>query len=89
MLLRVVLDDADQDRQSLLIHYPSAVEKSDYVTPSVKIESGAKSALDPNEVRTIVPYVAPDYTEGDALTIAEVTTIDPERIRVQKRLGLA
>jgi hypothetical protein len=88
MLLRVVLDDADQDRQSLLIHYPSAVEKSDYVTPSVKIESGAKSALDPNEVRTIVPYVAPDYTEGDTLTIAEVTTIDPERTFLDKILIL-
>jgi predicted nucleotidyltransferase component of viral defense system len=47
-LLTVVLDEADADRQSLLIHYSSAVEKSEYVTPSVKIESGAKSALDPN-----------------------------------------
>src|SRR5277367_3103827 len=47
--LTVVLDDDDHDRQSLLIHYPSAVDPSDYVTTSVKIESGAKSALDPHE----------------------------------------
>jgi hypothetical protein len=53
--LRIVLDEEDTDRQSLLIHYPSAVEKSDYVTPSVKIESGAKSALDPHEDNHTVP----------------------------------
>jgi hypothetical protein len=87
-LLSVVLDDADEDRQSLLIHYPSAVEKSEYVTPSVKIESGAKSALDPNEVRTIVPYLGPDFTEGDALAVPEVTTIDPERTFLDKILIL-
>lgn len=84
--LRIVLDDADQDRQSLLIHYPSAVEKSDYVTPSVKIESGAKSALDPNENKTIIPYLAPDFTEGDALAVTDVTTIDPERTFLDKIL---
>jgi hypothetical protein len=86
--LSVVLDDADEDRQSLLIHYPSAVEKSEYVTPSVKIESGAKSALDPNENKTIVPYLGPDFTEGDALAITEVTTIDPERTFLDKILIL-
>jgi hypothetical protein len=37
-MLRIVLDDQDQDKQSLLIHYPSAVEKSEYVLPRVKIE---------------------------------------------------
>jgi hypothetical protein len=87
-LLRIVLDDADQDRQSLLIHYPSAVEKSEYVTPSVKIESGAKSALDPNEDKTIVPYLGPDFIEGDALAITKVTTIDPERTFLDKILIL-
>jgi hypothetical protein len=87
-LLSVVLDDADDDRQSLLIHYPSAVEKSEYVTPSVKIESGAKSALDPNEEKTIVPYLGPDFTEGAELAVPKVTTIDPERTFLDKVLIL-
>jgi hypothetical protein len=87
-LLSVVLDDDDEDRQSLLIHYPSAVEKSEYVTPSVKIESGAKSALDPNEEKTIIPYLAPDFTEGEGLAVAKVTTIDPERTFLDKVLIL-
>jgi len=86
--LSVVLDDADQDRQSLLIHYPSAVEKSEYVTPSIKIESGAKSALDPNEEKTIIPYLAPDFIESEALNIPNVTTIDPERTFLDKILIL-
>src|SRR5258708_2743859 len=55
---------------------------------SVKIESGAKSALDPNEAKTIVPYLAPDFTEGDALTVTGVTTIDPERTFLDKILIL-
>ena len=87
-MLRIVLDDEDPDKQSLLIHYPSAVEKSEYVTPSVKIESGAKSAVDPNEEKTIIPYLGPEFTNGDELAVAGVTTIYPERTFVDKILIL-
>jgi hypothetical protein len=87
-MLRVVLDKEDPDRQSLLIYYPSAVEKSDYVTPSVKIESGAKSALDPHEDKTITPYLSPDVPGGDTLAVTGVLTIDPERTFLDKILIL-
>ncbi len=86
--LRIVLDDNDQDKQSLLIHYPSAVEKSDYVTPLVRIESGAKSAVDPNEEKTIVPYLGKEFTARDALAVTGVTTIYPERTFLDKILIL-
>jgi hypothetical protein len=86
--LQVVPDGDDPDRQSLLIHYPSAVEKSDYVTPSIKIESGAKSALDPHADRTITPYLAPDFPGGDDLTVNAVMTIDPARTFLDKILIL-
>jgi len=86
--LEVILDENDQDRQSLLIRYPSAVEKSDYVTPSIKIESGAKSALDPHEDKTIAPYLSPDVPGGDALAVNGVLTIDPERTFLDKILIL-
>ncbi|MDP1751302.1 MAG: nucleotidyl transferase AbiEii/AbiGii toxin family protein [Reyranella sp.] len=86
--LRVVLDEDDKDRQSLLIHYPSAVEKSDYVTPSVKIESGAKSALDPHVAKTISPYLASDLPGGNDVTVGSVTTIAPERTFLDKILIL-
>ena len=87
-MLRIALDDQDQDKQSLLIHYPSAVEKSEYVLPQVKIESGAKSAVDPNEDETIIPYLGSELTEGDTLAVTGVTTIHPERTFLDKVLIL-
>lgn len=63
----------------MLIHYPE-VEPCDgaYVRPVVRIESGAKSALDPNALATIRPYVA-DELEGFDLAVSNVTTIEAER----------
>jgi hypothetical protein len=86
--LQIMLDENDQDRQSLLIRYPSAVEKADYITPSIKIETGAKSALDPHEDRTITPYLSPDVPGGDALAVNGVMTIDSERTFLDKILIL-
>jgi hypothetical protein len=86
--LHITLDEEDHDKQSLLIHYPSALEKSDYVTPSIKIESGAKSALDPHEDRIVIPYLSHDLPERDALAVTGVTTIDPERTFLDKILIL-
>src|SRR5215813_5130471 len=87
-MLRIVPDEQDTDRQSLLIHYPSVVETSEYVLPRIKIESGAKSAVDPHEDATIVPYLVPDLPAGNALTVAGVTTIRPERTFLDKILIL-
>jgi hypothetical protein len=57
---RVEADDADPDGQTLLIWYPAATPRSDYVRAAIKIESGAKSALDPNREVPIKPYVDDD-----------------------------
>lgn len=75
----VELDDADPDGQTLLVWYPE-VEPRDaaYVRPAVRIESGAKSALDPNHPTAISPYVADDVAGVD-LAVPNVTTIDAER----------
>jgi hypothetical protein len=67
-----------EDSQSLLVRYPTATGADDYVEKIVKIESGAKSALDPNCVQSIVPY-ANDDLPGLDLTVANVTIVDPER----------
>jgi hypothetical protein len=50
----------------------------DYVRPAVKIESGAKSALDPSASQVLRPYVHDDLPGLD-LSIDNVTTVDPER----------
>lgn len=75
---RVDTDDTDADGQTLLIWYPAATPRSDYVRAAIKIESGAKSALDPNSDVPIKPYVDGDLPALD-LTVPAVRTVDPER----------
>ena len=75
----VLVDPDDPDAQSLLFWYPSVTAaRDDYVRPAVKIESGAKSALDPHEHLTIRPYVSDDLPRL-ALSVDNVTTVVAER----------
>jgi hypothetical protein len=74
----VEADDADPDGQTLLIWYPAATPRSDYVRAAIKIESGAKSALDPNSEVPIKPYVDDDLPALE-LTVPAVRTVNPER----------
>lgn len=66
------------DRQTLRLVYPSITPEDVYIAKSVKIESGAKSALDPHSVRAIVPYVDADAVTLD-LSVHGVTIVDAER----------
>lgn len=75
---RVESDPEDPDRQTLLLWYPETTEPGSYVRSAVKIESGAKSALDPNQSHAVEPYVARDATGLD-LKVANVTIVDPAR----------
>jgi hypothetical protein len=69
--------DPDES-QTLLLSYPSATPIDDYLRPTVRIESGAKSALDPH-----IPVVIRPYAEADAVGldfgVPGVTTVDPQR----------
>ena len=76
---RLELDPDDKDGQSLLFWYPAVTARpGDYIRSAVKIEAGAKSALDPHVAATVTPYVAQDLPD---LTLAavNVTTVKPER----------
>lgn len=76
---KVEIDDTDPDKQSLLVFYPSLTgEDFGYVRPVVRIECGAKSALDPHRDTTIRPYVAEETADLD-MSVASVTTIEPIR----------
>ena len=66
------------DSQSLLVRYPTATSVDRYIDKIVKIESGAKSALDPNTIRPIIPYASDDLPGLD-LTVPNVTVVDAER----------
>lgn len=78
---RIEPDPDDPDAQTLLLWYPSVsapTASAAYIRPAVKIESGAKSALDPNQPRRITPYVDDDLPDLN-LAVDGVTTVDPER----------
>lgn len=76
---RIEVDPDDADGQTLLVWYPE-VEPRDaaYVRPAVRIESGAKSALDPNRPAIIRPYVADEISDLD-FSVSDVITIEPGR----------
>ncbi len=76
---RIEIDENDPDGQTLLVWYPQ-VDPIDgaYVLPSVRIESGAKSALDPNRSISVQPYVSEEVNNID-LTVTGVTTIAAAR----------
>src|SRR5580658_171273 len=76
---RVEIDADDPDRQSLLLWYPTVTANgANYVRRAVKIEAGAKSALDPHSTRTVTPYVTTDLADP-ALAVPNITTVDPDR----------
>ena len=76
---KVELDLDDASGQSLLLWYPSVLAATNgYIRPAVKIESGAKSALDPNSSRAIRPYVADDVPALD-LAVPNIVSVDAER----------
>jgi hypothetical protein len=73
------LDPDDPDQQTLLVAYPAvSAEPGDYNPPTVKIEAGAKSALDPHRSTTVAPYLAGDVPNR-LLNVGNVVTIDAER----------
>jgi hypothetical protein len=76
---RVEVDTDDPDGQSLLLRYPTVTAVgNDYVRRTIKIESGAKSALDPHAPLTLRPFIADDLASGD-LSVRNVTTVDSSR----------
>jgi hypothetical protein len=77
--VRLALDEDDPDRQTILFWYPSATAHQEgYVRPAVKIEAGAKSALDPHQAVTIQPFIAGEIPNV-SLAVTNVTTVVADR----------
>ena len=85
----LVPDENDGDGQTLLVSYPTLYPGGDiaYVSPRVKIEAGARSALEPNVTRAVRPYVADDLPDWP-FDVENVATIAPERTYWEKLLIL-
>jgi hypothetical protein len=75
---QLIVHPNPDDSQSLLVRYPTATPTDAYIDKVVKIESGAKSALDPNSLHSIAPYTNDDVPDLD-LTVPNVTIVDAER----------
>ena len=76
----VVPDPYDQDAQSLLVRYPTmyAVAPVAYVEPGVKIEAGARSAVEPTAMCTVAPLIAEELSDWP-LHVDNIRTVSPQR----------
>ena len=86
---RVVQDADDEGQQTLLIEYPSffSTSETEYVQPRVKLECGARSALEPSVVVSVGAYIEEELPE----LISDVNGIHmivPERTFLEKLLIL-
>ena len=86
---RVGPDEDDADRQTLVVEYPTLFPSLDvpYVTPRVRIEAGARSALEPSSNCTVTPYLAEELP-GWSFDVGDITVIAPERTYWEKLLIL-
>ncbi|MBK8010128.1 MAG: nucleotidyl transferase AbiEii/AbiGii toxin family protein [Deltaproteobacteria bacterium] len=88
---RVANDDSDPDQQTLLVEYPSVSvtgSSSGYVQPRVKIECGARSALDPSTTINPTAFIQVELGDDWDLKARNVSCIRPERTYWEKLLIL-
>jgi len=77
--IKIVPDEGDQEGQTLLLWYPSVTADAEIqLRPAVRIEAGAKSAIDPHAAATVIPYVA-DVLDAADLSVGNITTIGADR----------
>jgi hypothetical protein len=79
---------SENDPATLELRYPSLFPQDAYLRPFVKVECGARGALEPIEVRTIAPYVQDLLEMRLDLTTPKVTLIAARRTFWEKALIL-
>ena len=82
-------DEGDVDSQTLNVQYPTIYPRADidYVEPRIRIEAGARSALDPNTTCDATPLIAEELPEW-SFSVGGIRTINPERTLWEKLLIL-
>ena len=82
-------DEGDVDGQTLFIEYPTLYPSGEvaYVAPRVRIEGGARSAVDPSVSCTITPYIA-DELPNWSFDVGGIRVIAPECTYWEKLLIL-
>lgn len=84
------IDDTDRDNATLLFHYPhiGQVAARGYVTPSVKLEFGARGDPGPKAERGVVSFVAEEYPRLFDVPPVPVGALRPERTFLEKLMLL-
>ena len=59
---KIIQDENDPDKLTLLFFYPTGKERLNYILPYIRIEMGCRSDFWPSEKKTVKPYCA-DYFE--------------------------
>ena len=85
----ILPDEDDVDQATLLVEYPSLYRSGDtsYVVPRVRVEAGARSALEPSLDCTVAPYVADELPDW-SLEVDDIRVLAPERTYWEKLLIL-
>ncbi len=81
-------DEDDREQMSLRVVYPTIFETDDYLKPWVKIECGARGAVEPEVKRSIEPYIQSELGVRLNLKTQNVTLIRAERTFWEKALIL-
>ena len=86
---RVIADQNDSEGMTLLVEYDSVYEQipDDYVKPVIRLEGGARSALEPHSLQSVSPYIQSQLTDID-LSVPGITAIAPARTFLDKLLIL-
>ena len=86
---RIVADEDDPDAQTLLIEYPTRfpVQETNYVQPRVKLEAGARSAVEPSVTGSVAAFIAEELAER-LWDVDGIAMIVPERTFLEKLLIL-
>jgi hypothetical protein len=87
-MCQITEDEDDEDGASLQIKYPSILRADGYLKPFVKVECGARGALEPIQMRPISPYVQEFVGSRFNLTTPSVTLIAARRTFWEKALIL-
>ena len=88
LLPQCAIEPDPDDSQTLRVRYPSIYPPDAYLRPYVKIECGARGALEPIQIRAIAPYVQSLLEMRLDLTTPKVTLIAARRTFWEKALIL-
>ena len=88
---RLILDENDPDGQTVLFEYPKMFDYTNgdkttevYIQPQIKLEFGARGDIEPNEIRSIRPYVADEFHQLFEQPDSKVSTLSAIRTFFEK-----